>query len=174
MIEELKILGLDFIPNATIATNSIPILANNWWNIKPTPTDPWKGSLGYIQWHDNATRNQQTNTVFSHPMWSARAFFRVMQKYNERGLNTIRKISMEYAPTSDGNDSDLWIKVVMEFMQAVPYSLNLDTKLDLLNKSSLIGRDFARSVTQIEVFKGFSVEAGIVENGWRLWQKDFS
>lgn len=162
---------------------NIPIYANNYWSIKQPPQTTgenwWKGSTGLYTWQSDITNNTQTIVKFIHPMWAARAFFRVMQQYSNRGIKTIQQIANEYAPSSDGNNNQLWAEIVSEYFLdqslATRQQMTLvpkDFVLDLTAPTSLI--PLAAAVTQIEVFKGFMVEQSILTNGLALWAKDFS
>ncbi|MGB0843896.1 MAG: hypothetical protein ACPGVN_04045 [Alphaproteobacteria bacterium] len=65
----------------------------NYWCLKTPGSTEWKGQTG---------EDLASHAIFSHPIYSARAFTRVMRTYHfKHKLRTAREILSRYAPTSD-------------------------------------------------------------------------
>ena len=65
----------------------------NYWCLKTPGSSNWKGQV---------SKDLAGHAIFSHPIYSARAFARVMRTYNQKHkLRSAREIISRYAPSSD-------------------------------------------------------------------------
>lgn len=102
---------------------------NNYWCIKTPGSASWKGQTG---------ADSSGHAIFSDPVYSARAFARLMRIYRFRhGLLTLRQVAQRYAPPGDCVGSLSFCPVSDEIRvgadrpqrqvgdQLITYSLNL-------------------------------------------------
>lgn len=75
---------------------------NNWLNIKYNKANVWNGQTG---------QDDKGFAVFSDPVYSIRAGFKIFNSYKGRGLNTLRKVITTFAPPSE-NKTDNYVNYV--------------------------------------------------------------
>lgn len=82
--------------------------SNNLMNIRHSKNQTWLGEIG----------NKGGFIVFEKPEYSVRAFYKILNSYIKQGADTLEKIANKYAPRSDGNNPDTYVKLGKEILLA--------------------------------------------------------
>lgn len=85
---------------------------NNWLNIKFDPDNDFIGQTGY---------DSKGFARFSHPIYSLRAGFRLLNTYKQKGIDTIESIITRFAPSTE-NPTTEYIKTVSKLTGISPSS----------------------------------------------------
>lgn len=75
---------------------------NNPLNIRFNPANKWTGQTG---------QDSKGFVVFSNPVYSVRAVFKLLNTYATKGVTTLEQIISRYAPPNE-NDTENYIKFV--------------------------------------------------------------
>lgn len=85
-----------------IMSNIRGIRNHNWLNIRYNKANNWTGQTG---------SDDKNHSVFSDPVYSIRAGFKIFNTYKSRGLNTLEKVISTFAPNNE-NDTQNYIDYV--------------------------------------------------------------
>lgn len=101
---------------------------------------------------------------FENMSWGYRAIFVLLHTYARRyGCRTLRRMIARYAPPSE-NSTELYLKFV-ERRSGVDADVEIDT-LDRGTMTAVVG-----AISHFE--NGIEAEKNAVEEGWKLFVKDF-
>ena len=101
---------------------------NNPGNIRFIANNPWNGQV----------RNDGGYGVYDTPQNGTRAMGRQLRAYQQRGLDTVRKIIGTWAPSSE-NDTNAYIKHVADILQ-----INPDQPFDVYARLAELGAAIAK------------------------------
>ena len=103
----------------------------------------WQGQIG---------RDENGFVRFNSFSYGYRAAVRLLRTYWLRGLRTPEDIITRWAPPEDGNNTEQYIKTVVEMMherQSEPYVVNRDTTLPLSNRDLIV--QLLLAMTRVEM-----------------------
>ncbi|CFQ88045.1 MULTISPECIES: hypothetical protein [Yersinia] len=95
---------------------------NNPGNIEATEKNPWEGQTG----------NDGRFATFATPEHGIRALSKNLISYNNQGYNTISEVVNRWAPASDNNNTDAYIKALCGAL-----GVGADDQLDITNPRTL-------------------------------------
>lgn len=93
--------------------------SNNLMNIRHSKNQTWMGEIG----------NKGGFVIFEKPEYSIRAFYKILNSYVKQGADTLDKIANKYAPRSDGNNPDTYIRLSKEILNANKVTIPKDGKV---------------------------------------------
>lgn len=132
--------------NKTMISNVRGIRNNNWLNIRHVAANQWQGMTG---------QDDKNFVVFSDPVYSIRAGFRILKSYQNRGLKTLRQMISTFAPSNE-NDTENYINFVASKSGVNPDKALTDSEL------------VAIMPHMIKMEIGKTVDPNIVEKAWAL------
>lgn len=92
-------------------TNPTPrgIRNNNPLNIRRYVHNDWLGKI-----HDDIAQDMEFEE-FRHPKYGFRASFILIHRYIKQGYNSVRRIIERWAPSSDGNNIEVYLSVLRSY-----------------------------------------------------------
>lgn len=112
MKNALFIVGGIFLVTLLTQSSVRGIRNNNLLNIKHNPINKWAGMVGV----DN-----KGFVIFSDPIYSLRAGFRILTSYKNKGVNTLWDIIHRFAPPSE-NSTLNYINTIAQKTGIAPYA----------------------------------------------------
>lgn len=94
--------------------------SNNWMNIRASKVQKWMGEIGHSQGF----------VIYSKPEYSVRAFYKILNSYAKRNINTVATIANEYAPKGDGNNPDKYVSLFLKMAKQHNLKIDRNTVLD--------------------------------------------
>lgn len=89
------------VKTSSAVTTYSTLKSNNLMNIRYSKAQTWLGETG----HSGGF------VLFSKPEYSVRAFYKILTSYERQGADTLEKIANKYAPRSDGNNPDTYVRL---------------------------------------------------------------
>jgi hypothetical protein len=85
---------------------------NNPGNIRVSPRQAWQGTITDPLKMTPDQRAETEFVVFLAPMWGFRALAKTLVSYKRIGVSTVEGIISRWAPPSDSNDTEAYIRAV--------------------------------------------------------------
>lgn len=138
----------------------------NPMNVKDDLLDPWQGSIGI---------DDKGHAIFRDESWSVRAAVRILSRYCvDYGFKTLREVFGRYAPTSDGNQPDMYANFVsgeMNFPGRRPLNLFRD---NYSIKAPVRLRKMIALMAEYENYRGYEFPKGALDKGIEKYLASFA